>query len=253
MEKLENRKFDEESLSKALRVNGARHLNYKWYTSMDRALAFLLTGNLYLTNGEKWNDLHDRRLVEEKHVYSMCLSSSTRENMAMWMLYGEDRGRNGAIVNFLPSVMRTICNSSSIELGMFKESRFDTKYTLIKEIDKYMIFLTDILYIDSCKNQLVKVTCGDDHFFAGQDALEGEDVFYKNYAWAYEKECRLVLRLPHSWSMKAKKEDLTHVRLQIDEKQLRKMRERIVRSPVYAGSADFGKRSVLCGDVDWVI
>ena len=126
---------------------GRSHRSYKCYTSMDRALAFLLDGHLYLGNGDRWNDVRDRRFMKGKGAYSMCFSYSTDESMAMWMLYGADRGRNGAVIDFLPSVIKTALEVSSLEVGKFDSSnQFKCITPITKTNNDFKIFLTDVVY-----------------------------------------------------------------------------------------------------------
>ena len=50
-----------------------------------------------ISNGANWNDVNDRTLMEANNAYGLCLSCSTRENIAMWMLYGANHGKEGAM------------------------------------------------------------------------------------------------------------------------------------------------------------
>ena len=155
---------DPESLARGLRENGGQHTSYKMYTSMERALNLLLSGQIYLSNGFSWNDRTDEKAMQEKGVYGLCLSCSTKENIAMWMLYSGDKGKNGAMVNFYRSVMQELLDTEQIELGYFDNHRkFTTVQTLSKSDGDYEIFLTDIIYTDFCKNGKVKLTVNEDH------------------------------------------------------------------------------------------
>ena len=88
MRQLKDMISNSHSLAEGLKENGKAHQNYKLYLPMERALSFLLTGNLYLSRGTSWNDTSDRILADTNNIYSRCFSYSTRENIAMWMLYG---------------------------------------------------------------------------------------------------------------------------------------------------------------------
>ena len=60
-----------EELDGLLKHNGKLHKNYKMYTSMEQAMSFLLSGNLYLTNGSNWNDKDDRELMKIRNTFFM--------------------------------------------------------------------------------------------------------------------------------------------------------------------------------------
>ncbi len=253
MESLKDMLSDPESLARGLRKNGESHTCYKMYTHMERALIILLSGHLYLSNGFSWNDRNDEKVMQEKDVYGLCLSCSTKENVAMWMLYSGDKGKNGAMVNFYRSVMLELLSSEHIELGCFDGNR---KFQVVRKLSKakgdYEIFLTDIIYTDFCKNGVVKLTVNEDHETADQAVLDHSDIFPKNYAWSYEKECRLIVRLSDKAEKWAEKEKRPFVRLTMSAQSLKKMNEdRIVRSPIYKGRAEYGALSALTGSVNW--
>ena len=239
-------------LSEGLRQNGAQHRCYDMYTSMERALGVLLNGEIFLSNGEKWNDVNDRHLMDIKKAYALCLSCSTRENIAMWMLYGAEHGKKGAMLKLYPSIMKELVEVDTIELGKFKEDgTFSAKYVLENKKD-FVAYLTDVVYTDQCRGGKVRITEGGYHITVDESMLEDPKVFHKNYAWSYEKECRYVIKLKEKWNVTAKKEGLTFVRVKMSNSSIKKMSEdRLVRSPVYSGGVAFGVCSALLGDVDW--
>ena len=73
---------DADTLAAGLKENGSQHRRYKLYTSMERALGILVSGNMYFSNGSRWNDLQDRQLMARSHQYGGCFSWSTVENIA---------------------------------------------------------------------------------------------------------------------------------------------------------------------------
>lgn len=252
MKSLKEITTDSRSLSDGLKHNAERHQNYKLYTSMDRALAFLLDGQLFITDGTNWNDLDDSNKLRERSLYAKCFSCSTRENIAMWMLYGDCRGKNGAVLNFLPSVMKEIVETETVLLGKFVyQGKFESMYELKKGVD-YDIYLTDLLYVDPCKNNRIKLNYYDTSIVTDEITLENDEIFCKNVAWGYEKESRLIIRLKEKWRILSRKEQLCVVRITLGKKALTKMRKRgIIKSPIYSGGVDFGELSKLSGTVKW--
>lgn len=240
------------SLSEGLKKNGGLHQSYNMYTSMERALGVLLNGEIYLSNGANWNDVNDRYLMDIKKSYALCLSCSTRENIAMWMLYGAEHGKKGAMLKLYPSIMKELVEVDTIELGSFeKDGKFTAKHKLNKKKD-FEAYLTDVVYTDPCSGGQVRLTEGESHITVDESKLDEPDVFHKNYAWSYEKECRYVIKLKEKWNVTAKKENLTSIRVKMPKSSISKMsEERLIRSPVYSGGVAYGTRSALTNDVDW--
>ncbi len=244
---------DPDALRKGLRINGELHKNYKLYTSIDRALAVLVTGEIFLTNGGSWNDIDDHGLMDKNNAFGICLSCSTSENIAMWMLYGEKSGQRGAMLDFPGSVMKEILRCETLELGRFnKWGTFEAKHTLEKP--NFDIFLTDVLYYDECNKGRVRLTLGEQHDVADRTVLEGKEIFSKKFGWSYEKECRLTARLSDEMMKVSKDEELYAVRAVLSQKARRIMnQDRLYRSPVFKGGVSVGKQSALTGRIDWEI
>ena len=245
---------DSTVLSEGLKNNAQKHQSYKIYTSMDRALAFLLDGRLYVTDGAHWNDVSDSKNLEARSLYATCFSCSTRENIAMWMLYGGSRGKNGALISLYPSIIEKIIESTHVALGNFgSDGKYHVNHILNRNTD-FSIFLTDMLYVDPCKNKKAKVTCSGESVVIKETIMKNDDVFCKNIAWEYEKECRLVIRLSESWKKRAAKEKLNAICITLDKSSLNKMRNRgLTRSPIYCGDVEIGTPSNLTGAVKWEI
>mgnify|MGYP002734926208 CR=1 FL=1 len=170
----------------------------------------------------------------------------------MWMLYGAEHGKKGAMLRLYPSVMKDLVNVDTIELGKFnKDGKFSIGHVLKNKKD-FEAYLTDVVYTDPCNGGKVRITEGESHITVDESVLEDPEVFHKNYAWSYEKECRYVIKLKEKWNVTAKKEGLTFVRVKMSNSSIKKMSEdRLVRSPVYSGGVAFGVCSALLGDVDW--
>lgn len=255
MKKLREMKASPEELRNGLQENALRHKNYNMYTAMDRAMCLALTGNLYISNGQAWNDVLDREIMQRRSAFGICMSCSTIESMAMWMLYSSDKGKNGALVHFTPSIIKEIVGSSSVELGRFDPSgKFTEKPLVLTRKDKnFDIFMTDVVYTDTQEKDpsTLIASLGEDHELLDWRLLENAGVFFKHYAWSYEKECRLIVTLSPEMQQQATKNGLDTIRISLSPAAQRIIRNRIVRSPVYAGKTDFGKVSTLYGNVEW--
>ena len=244
------------SFAEGLATNARLHRSYNWYTSMDRALSFLETGELYLSSGKDWNDICDRQLMQERNAYGRCFSCSTAESIAMWMLYGSNGGKDGAMLSFLPSVIKEIAETEEIAIGNFDQESgsfvaYGNKHLSRAEGD-FELLLTDIVYMDTCKNNKVKLSVWEEHCTTDETILVNDNVFYKNYAWSYEKECRLIARLSGKWSALAEKKDLRYIQIKLSKEALEKMNHnRLYRSPIYCGQFLEGRPSLLSDKVDW--
>lgn len=253
MKKLREMKSTPEALRDGLRENALRHRNYNMYTAMDRAMCLVLTGNLYISDGQTWNDKQDREIMKIHSAFGICMSCSTIESMAMWMLYSGDKGKNGALVRFLPSIIKEIVETPTIELGKFDDNGKFIENPLILTREDFDIFMTDVVYTDIQKKDpsTLIASLGEDHEYMGRQFLEEAGVFYKHYAWSYEKECRLIVELSPEMKKYAQETGFSVIRIRLSETSRRSLKERVVRSPVYAGKTDFGAVSMLQGNVDW--
>ncbi|MDO4478004.1 MAG: DUF2971 domain-containing protein [Lachnospiraceae bacterium] len=242
-----------EELSNALKQKASRHTNYKMYTSLNYARHISNDGFLYLTNGQNWNDTFDRWCMAERKVFSICFTAAISENIALWMLYGANRGKNGAMLNFTRTMLREICETKQIEIGeMDAQYVFTPKHRIELLKDEYDIFLTDVVYFDSCQNEKYKLSVGESHGVFFGSIVNHPDIFVKKYPWSYEKECRLVIRLSKNWMEKIENDSCTHVKITIPEKVKTELgNNRLIRSPIYEGNADIGRPSLLTGDVEW--
>ena len=252
MNKLKDIIEDSESLSQGLKDNACRHQFYNSYTSMERAMAFLLSGNMYITNGSNWNDIFDRETMQNRELFAKCFSCSTKENIAMWMLYGAKRGKQGAMLRYPRSVMNEIISIDTVLLGKFNNSKRFEGDEISKSSGDFDIFLTDVIYGDASKDNRLMINLYEDHERVEKSVIENMDIFIKNYAWSYERECRLVVKLSEKMKKRVKKDELNTICIPFTEKMMSDMRKRdLVRSPIYDGGVDYGTDSELFGNVEW--
>lgn len=256
MYKLEDIVDSSKSLSDGLKDNAKRHRNYKTYTSIERAMSVLRSKKLYISNGKTWNDKRDKDSFRKKNYYGKSFSFSTRENVAMWMLYGDKLGKNGAMLNVSGHVMNEVINTPVIEIGKFDNDEFKVKHTLYKEKGEFEVFLTDVVYIDTKAMEAeekkdIQLNLYEEHVHVDKAFLDDEDVFYKDYAWAYERECRLVIKLLKNRKLAEDKECDT-ASIPLSDKSILEMKNNNpVRSPIYTGKIDEGVMSDLTGSVEW--
>jgi len=260
-----------EDNARMLKVNGRSHINYKMYTSMQKALDFALTGTIILSDGSVWNDMEDREQMQNKKIFAKCMSFSTRENVANWMLYGDQLGKNGAMINLKKAAIDEILNTSTVSIAEVYSNKIEEKRVLSKNDNEFEIFMTDIVYCDENKTKdSVSITYYDKSRDLKCHLFENRDIFKKKYEWAYEKETRLVVRPFEEASkyieeLKKKaepkeekteeektKEEKPYIAIIVNvSKKNRNDASRIVHSPVFKGGVFYGKPSELTGNVDW--
>ncbi len=129
----------------------------------------------------------------------------------MWMLYGDQRGKQGAMLSFPGAVMKAILKLDTVKLGRFNKAKRFEGEIISQKNDDYEIFLTDVIYGDITKNGRLQINQYEDHEVIDKQIISNKDIFVKNYAWAYERECRLVIRLSRNLNSRAKKDGLNTI------------------------------------------
>ena len=127
---------NQENLYKYVTDKALQHRNFKHYVSdIKRINNIVKEGALFLSDGTNWNDIDDRNAfcntpstnINEKNyrMYGLCLSFSSSENVAMWMLYG-GMHKKGAMIDITPSSINQLINGQQIqiELGNFEGSKW---------------------------------------------------------------------------------------------------------------------------------
>lgn len=253
------------NFAEGLKANALQHINYKIYFTMEQALSFLNSGYIYLSAGKHWNDIDDSTAMANKKVYGRCFTCSTMDSIASWMLYGGNFGKSGAMLNFTKSDIHAMKNAETIELGRFETiSKGGCKEhaqkcfsccKVLKKKDDFNSFMTDIVYtqkvIGKDNEPKLRLTLGEEHKTLDQSIIENEDIFTKDFAWSYEKESRLIIRLSDDMQKYANEHDADTIRIQLPQSIRNKMRKRLYCSPVYSGKADSFIHAQLYGHVNW--
>ena len=237
-----------------LSEKGLRHRHYRHYASSERVGNILAESAIYLTDGSSWNDEFDRERFNAKFSssrrFGICMSCSTVESIAMWMLYG---GRNGegAMIDFERSSLSEAMEARSFQFGSFdKWGRFSTSCTLErKDIDLKLI---DVVYFrlktgDSDAYELKRFADKETWASVSGYAFNGMQAISKHASWSYEREVRLIATVkkealgPHPLKVKCMKLPL---KLSDDFTKNRVFSSPIARESLY-------RDSELTGTVDW--
>lgn len=192
-----------ESLISFLKKKGGNHNNYYHYTTWDSLSKIISNKTFLLTRGNSLsiNDQNEAHMKgswsEWNKIYIGSFAFGSAENMAMWGLYGlpwQDAVRISIPKN---SMKKWVNEIEQISL-------FDNE-EMIAYNEGFDISLNDIVYVDGVKgsNNLRLTHCGDTITVSNTYPLYGVDVscemtgYIKNYAWHYENEVRMRIRLNH--------------------------------------------------------
>ena len=230
-ETLENNCNSSEHLKYYLRKKAEAHNHYKCYSSLNRILSIRDSKKLYLSNGEKWNDVVDRNDFNSNtdiYVnYGKCFSFSQDESVAMWMLYGGIDKLSG-MIDFTKKGMKSILGINSINVGYFnKNGMFNSVVELNKS--NFEIYLVDIVYYK--KNDDVYYINRSEESFKNlsKDIFDKLRCCKKTYPWKYENECRLIVSI----NKKYIKDNCSVVQIDLQHLDLGKSFERVYRGPNY--------------------
>ena len=241
-----------EELTRYLMEKGQGHNHYKVYARMERILSIRENKELYLSCGDDWNDVADRKKfnnIGQEHVnFGRCFSFSLEENIALWMLYGGIEKRGG-MMDFTKRGIKSILEVPEVEAGYFEDNKFVPLMKLNRE--QFSIFMIDVLYFSKKNNN------NNTYFVKRYDesvlklpgeVFEGLSGCTKAYPWQYENECRLIVSVPKA----ALDTRCKHVRINLDGLNMGKSFERVYCSPNYVGSIPENvKKNDYKDDVDW--
>ena len=191
-----------DSLLEYLENKGRAHKCYYHYTSWDsfskiyNGASFLLTKGNSLTINDQHEALMKGAWEEWNRLYIGSFAYGSAENMAMWGLYGlpwEDAVR---IAIPKKAMLQWIDNINEVSLW---------NNGIVATIPTNGC-LSDIVYVSGASNQnRLQLTHRDATFETiNRQGLHGIDKdcrmtgHIKNYAWRYENEVRLLIRLPYS-------------------------------------------------------
>lgn len=182
-----------------LSARGARHRDYRHYATRDRIKSILNNGAIYLTDGSTWNDRFDRERFNPSFSghkrFGVCLSSSTEESIAMWMLYGGIDG-NGAMINFDKGTLSKAMGQDGYDFGRFGADGVFEPLVRLDASDVHLA-LTEVLSFKVSGDDKVTVmrSMGDDQQVSiSRTTLDGIVETTKHVSWSYEQEVRLSRR-----------------------------------------------------------
>ena len=194
---------DIDSMIAFLKEKGGNHENYYHYTTWDSLTKIMLNKTFLLTRGNslRINDQHEALMKGSREewdkIYIGSFAFGASENMAMWGLYG---------LPWSDAVRITIPKASMIQwINSIKKIKLFEKGNTVDYRDNFDISLNDIVYVGGKKgtNNLYlthsgrSITVSETYPLYGIDTIPKMTGYIKNYAWQYENEVRLRIRLGH--------------------------------------------------------
>ena len=192
-----------EELLDFLKRRARKHNNLKTYGAYDNIRPIVEEGVLRVSNGEKWNDKLDSSIFQQKSdeylQFGKCFTFSKSESVAMWMIYGNNvkeikKDHRALMIDFKKQLNKVIDETEKVTLYNYQDNKIKEKIEIGKEM--FEIFLIDMLYVDRESDGSCTIKRSDERV-EGVDERIIDDItdYTKSYMWAYENECRLILRV----------------------------------------------------------
>lgn len=194
---------DIDSMIAFLKEKGGNHEYYYHYTTWDSLTKIIQNKTFLLTRGNslRINDQHEAMMKgsrdEWNKIYIGSFAFGSSENMAMWGLYGLP-WQDAVRLSIPKEYMNKWINSIN-QIQLFENGR------TVDYQGGFKISLNDIVYVGGKKgsdNLFLthygkSITVSDTYPLYGIDTAPEMTGFIKNYAWQYENEVRLRIRLAH--------------------------------------------------------
>lgn len=236
-------------INEYLKCKAKNHNSYKIYGEENKLKALYEDKKLYLSDGTGWNDIEDRNIFQAANdgykYYARCFTFSISENVAMWMLYGGMRNQGIMVDVGKANINKIIKGCKEIILGNFDSNKkfIPGENAIIK--DDFELYLIDILYYCKSKksNRCYDVKRSKEEVCVPEESIRTLNRVKKDYAWNYENECRLILKI---------KKDLCekYTDALIDFNDMDITAFRIKSSPNYKGKNTYEK-STLNNKMSW--
>lgn len=251
--KLEDCFQGKKSLEEYLKEKAKCHNSYKLYGTEEKLKAIYDDYKLYLSDGSQWNDISDREALQiedkEYKYFARSFTYSLSENVAMWMLYGGIMG-DGVMVDFGAGNLKSILNQcNKVILGTFINKKFEGKIEVSRE--DFQLYMMDIIYYEPSANMEGYIDVKRSY----ESLLEVPEKYIKNllhstknYAWSYENECRLILKVKKVFCRNCSDAEINFE--EIFKQNPSNKKSVVYESPNYKGSRRYEK-SKLYSKINW--
>jgi hypothetical protein len=182
-----------------LNRKGGNHNNYYHYTSLSNLRSILTHKTLRFTRGDSptLNDLHEPYekgdICIHQRSYIACFTTKTDESIAMWRLYSKGD----------TNIVRIQIPKTPLLQWLKKITIAKSSCCIPLSLTNVESFLSDISYVrllnsnDEKQIQFTWKQHKNKNLFS--NGFDHNDLFtsvLKNIAWAYEEECRAIIRFP---------------------------------------------------------
>lgn len=182
-----------------LKESGKSHTNYYHYTSLDVLQKILTNRTLRFTRGDSstLNDLHEcyekGDIQIHKRSYIACFTTNPNESIAMWRLYSKG-DTNMVRIQISKKMLLKWLNNMTIA---------KSSCCMLLTLTGIELFLSDIAYVRLLNSETEnekqiqftwKQIQNKNKFNNGFDHNCRFTSILKNIAWAYEEECRAIIR-----------------------------------------------------------
>ena len=187
-----------EKLKNKLKEKGRNHKSYSFYVEseyIDKSIE-----GIRLSTGKKWNDPIDVKNLkdEETVLFVKSFTFSKSESVAMWMLYTYTDNK-GVLFKYKPKCIMDLLNSKNKQtIHIMNNDEFVCEI----QPEDYEIELIDVAYLNEEDDNYVfkrsdnRKKIKKELFDNSYNLLQGKlDYFIKLYGWAYENECRLIVKV----------------------------------------------------------
>ena len=183
----------------------SNHGEYCHYTKVSTIERILESHSLRLACVDGFNDECDKQQFgneqEQKYYYSICFSTGSTENLALWYLYSGMDGRGGRISFTKTRIKKMIAQAHYYLCEIDKKSGAEIKEVmeLTEASHTMMRRFYDVIYFQN-QNKSVRLkynTMVNNNFNIDEFENYKKQNFgiFKNIVWYHEKETRLLVEL----------------------------------------------------------
>lgn len=228
-------------LMEFLQRKAQNHTNLKTYGTYKSISPIIEEGVLRLSDGSNWNDKFDSSAFQynskEYLQFGKCFTFSKSESVAMWMIYGRDtkkKGKDlrGLMIDFKKQLNKIVNETEEVVLYNYSKGKIKKGEKKLSK-GEFEIFLIDMLYISQESDGRYTIKRSDERIEGIESEMIDDVIEYtKSYPWAYENECRLIVRVKKDILGDA---NYNSARLKLPSTVHKVLRQSVYKTPLYHG------------------
>ena len=201
------------------RVFGKKSGTICHYTQYERLIMILMNKSLRLSRYDLMNDVTEKKLSKCDNGdcrYIISFTGTTKENVAMWALYGKHSSIKIRLSFSRSSLIH--CANDNFFFDAIKNYKIPywSTSTIPSDYSKKNFTLSDVVYFDRQNNRFRLSGKSLSAIDVTQDRINKLAGTIKYDAWEYERECRLSAVLSQNRN-KNDFHDLNHIYLGLSE------------------------------------